>query len=138
MRFVYAPEGLEPKKWDFDPGKLMSPECMAIEKLTGLSFGEWQKAFLKDSITAQHAYLWVLLKRETPTLTAEQVQFMPSEISMEWTEEEARAIRDALLARSAVQALDVAEVQALATMREQVGDSEAVEVETDPKDPETD
>jgi hypothetical protein len=141
VKFVYTPEGLEPKKWEFEPGRLMSPECMAIEKLTGMSFSEWQKAFLTDSITAQHAYLWVMLKRENPVLTAEQVQFMPAEIGVEWSDEEARTIRDALDAKSAASGLDIAEAQVLVAVRGQVGetrpDSEPEETEGAPKDPET-
>lgn len=124
MKFVYTPEGLDPKKWEFDPGRLMSPECMAIEKLTGQSLSAWQRSFLSDSITAQHAYLWVMLKRENPTLTPDQVQFMPSEITVEWDDDEARAIRDALEAKSRTAELELAEHQVLAVVRGQVGDTQ--------------
>lgn len=97
MKFVYKPEGLTPREWDFEPRRLMSPEVMAIEKLTKLTFDEWQTAILRGSVTALHALLWVLLKREQPTLVASQVQFAIDEIGMEPTDDELRLAMDKLL-----------------------------------------
>ena len=82
-KFVYSPEGAEPRSWEFDPTKLMSPECMAIEKLTGLTYAEWLGAVERGSMGAIHALLFVLMKRDNPTLEADQVQFSLSEVEMQ-------------------------------------------------------
>ncbi|MFC5946595.1 hypothetical protein, partial [Micromonospora harpali] len=81
MYFVYKPEGSsEWQKWKFEPEKLLSPEAEAIERKTGLDFGEFvQKA--RFNMRCRRALLWVLLKREHPRLTFEDVQ-----ISMEQTD----------------------------------------------------
>lgn len=92
MKFVYTPEGLEPREWEFEPAKLMSPECIAIEKLTGLTFAEWADAAKRGSVQATHAYLWVLLKRDEPTLTPKQVQFSPSEVDFQPSDDEIRMV----------------------------------------------
>lgn len=92
MKFVYKPEGLEPKEWEFEPNKLMSPECIAIEKLTGLTFTEWAAAVKRGSVQCVHAYLWVMLKRENPTLTPKQVQFSLEEYDFEPSDDEIRLL----------------------------------------------
>lgn len=83
MYFIYKPEGAEPKRWKFDPTKLMSPEAEAIERLCGMTFGEWVDAVGRTSITALHGLLYVMLKREQPTLTYDQVQFCLDDIDLE-------------------------------------------------------
>jgi hypothetical protein len=94
-QFVYKPEGATPKKWDFDPSKLMSPEAIAIERLTGMTFGEWQDALSRGSMLALQALLYVLLKRETPTLKFDDVQFCNDDVDVELTDEEAaEEVRD--------------------------------------------
>lgn len=78
MKFTYKPEGTEPEQWKvwvFDPKKLMNVEAEAIEKVTGLTFPDWHNAVLEESTAAIHGLLWVLLKRETPTLTYDQIAF---------------------------------------------------------------
>ena len=92
MKFVYKPEGLAAKEWEFEPAKLMSPEAIAIEKLTGLTLQEWQEAVKRGSIQCMHAYLWVLLKRDNPTLTPKQVQFSSSEVDFEPSDDEIRMV----------------------------------------------
>lgn len=75
MKFRYAPAGADPQEWEYEPGKLMSPEAEAIERHTGLTFPEWINAVGKGSMLAIHGLLFVLLKRENPTLKWDQVQF---------------------------------------------------------------
>lgn len=98
MQFTYTPEGSEdePQVWDFEPGKLLNPEAEAIEKHTGMTFGEWQQKVLNGSVTALHGLLYVLLKREIPTLRYDQVKFRVDEVTFEFTDEEKRAIIKAL------------------------------------------
>lgn len=89
MRFVYKPEGVDPKSWDFDPNKLMNPEAEAIERHTGFTYGEWLQAIGKGSVLALHGLLFVFLKREIHTLKWDDVQFNMSEIDVEMDDAEA-------------------------------------------------
>jgi hypothetical protein len=82
-KFVYKPEGAEPRSWDFAPEKMMSAEMIVVEDLTGLTWGEWIDACARGSIKAIHALLYVLLKRATPTLRPDEVQFTLDEIDFE-------------------------------------------------------
>lgn len=82
MKIVYTPEGADPRSWDFDPMKLMSAECMAIEKLTRLTYVEALNQLSRGSMTAIHAVLYVLMKRTLPTLTPSEVQFSLDEIDL--------------------------------------------------------
>ncbi len=81
MKLRYAPEGVAPREWEFDPLKLMSPECMVLEKLTGMDYAtEFTSAVSRGNMSAIHALLYVYLKRSHPTLKADEVQFSLSEI----------------------------------------------------------
>jgi hypothetical protein len=88
-KFVYKPEGRDPLSWDFDPAKLMNPEAEAIERHTGMTYGEWLEALGKSSMLALHGLLFVFLKRGIPTLKWDDVQFSISEVDLEMSDEEA-------------------------------------------------
>lgn len=95
MKFVYKPEGADPREWEFDPTRLMSPEVETIERHTGLTFNQWVEAVGNGSFLAFHGLLYVLLKRTTPTLKWTDVQFCMADIDMAMTTEE----EDGLIAR---------------------------------------
>lgn len=88
-RLTYKPEGAEPRVWDFAFGRLMSPERIAIEKATGMGWAEVQQGFWENRGAVIHAVLWVLLKRDIPTLTASQVEFCDDDIDRDLSDEEA-------------------------------------------------
>lgn len=96
MQFVYKPEGAEPKKWDFDPDRLMSPEAVAIERLTKLTFAEWTEAVQRGSVLALHALLYVMLKREIPSLKPSEIEFSMSEVDFELDDDETARVIAAL------------------------------------------
>lgn len=83
MQFVYAPEGVDPIKWEFEPTRLMNAEVEAIERHTGLTFASWVEACGNSSVLAFHGLLYVYLKRRQPTLKWDDVQFCMAEISFE-------------------------------------------------------
>lgn len=116
MRFVYKPEGVEPKSWDFDPDKLMNAEAEAIERHTGWTYGEFVDKFGNASILAIHALLFVFLKRSTPTLLWEQVQFSMSEVDMELDDAEAAKAIAELTSKRDAGTLEPAEAAALAEL----------------------
>lgn len=72
--------------YDFDPGKLTNVEGMAIETVTGLMFSEWAEALQKGSMTAQTALVWVVKKRQNPTLRFSEVEFSMDSIEVEQDE----------------------------------------------------
>lgn len=101
MQFVYKPEGADPTKWEFNPERLMSPEVEAIERHTGMTFGEWADAVGKGSAVAIHGLLYVMLKRKHPTLKWDEVVFCMADIDFEMDPDEQRAAVDRLTAIAA-------------------------------------
>lgn len=121
MQFVYKPEGAEPRVWPFKPNKLMNPEAEAIEKMTKMTFGEWQDALERNSVLAIHGLLYVMLKREVPTLKWEEVQFCLEDVAIEYTDEEKVDIRDEFLKAAETRTLDDDERAMLDALVEELG-----------------
>lgn len=74
-KIVYRPEGAEPRTWELSPGKMLSPEAMEIEELTGWTFEQWWNNLVRGSMKATRAALWTLMKRDDPTLDPDHVVF---------------------------------------------------------------
>lgn len=104
MQFIYKPEGADPKTWEFKPTKMLSVEAEAIEDVTGWTYTEFGEKFMAGSTKAYHALLWVLLRRSTPGLKYDAVQFAMDEISIDYSDEEKRALVAAM--REAGDSLD--------------------------------
>lgn len=137
MRFTYKPEGVEPKVWDYKPEKLMNVEAEEIERLTGMTYGEFKDALTKESMRATRALLFVFLKREQPTLKFDQVAFSQSEVALDFDEQEKAALRDEILAKIKSGAIDADEAQpALEALAAELGEPEPEPAESveDPKD----
>lgn len=96
MRLIYKPEGGEEKSWDFKPEKLLSPEAEAIEKVTDWTFEQFGEKFIAGSTTAKRALLWVMLKRESPTLRYTEVSFALGEVTTDFDAEERGKMREEL------------------------------------------
>lgn len=120
MLFVYKPAGAEPRSWEFDPDKLMSPEAEAIERHTGMDYSEWAQRVGSGNMLALHGLLYVMLKRADPTLRWNQVQFSIGEVDFELTDEETREARDRLRAKKASEGLTDTEAAALENFEAQV------------------
>lgn len=82
MLIIYRPEGGEERTWEFDPQEMLDVEATAIERVTGLTYAEFGEKFLKGSILAWKALLWVLRRRSEPTLAFRDVSFRVKEF--EW------------------------------------------------------
>lgn len=117
--FVYKPEGADPRRWDFQPGKILNTEAKVIEKMTGMSFGEWQDAMIRGSITAMEAYLFVMLKREHPTLRPAELVFCTEDLDVEFTDEETVAQIAELREKAATEGLSDREAAYLEALEEQ-------------------
>lgn len=89
MYLVYQPEGSdEPTRWPYNPRKLMSAEREAIERRCGMTFAEFTQAVLKGSSLARRALLWVMLKRDHPTMKFDDVEFAWDELKLEYSVQE--------------------------------------------------
>lgn len=128
-RFVYKPVGGEEKSWEFDPTKLMSPECIAVEKLTGMSYGNAIDAFFDRSMVAAHAFLFVLMKRDMPQLRPSDLTFAYGDYDLESTVEEMREQLDEY-DKVPEESRDPQQVRAAEVLRKLVA-----EADPDPKDP---
>lgn len=139
MKFVYAPKDGQRHEWPFEPGDLLNVEAAAIKKLTGMSFGEWAKAMQDGDPDAYHGFIWVMQKRESPTLRSTDVQFRVGECSFDFDDEEVEAIL-----RGIAKEPDSPEVQDVIRLLEMQGvdvkarvseiAAESAEVDEDPKD----
>lgn len=83
-------QGEEVKSWDLSFGQVMSPERITIEKLTGIhSWDDIQNQFWANSTPVIHAFLYVLLKRDTPVLKPADVVFCDDDYTLEPNDAEA-------------------------------------------------
>ena len=116
MQFVYKPEGAEPKRWDFVPEKMMSVECIEIERRTGWDFGEWLERFKRANMGAIHAYLYVMLKRELPGVKYDDVRFCLDDVAFEPSPDELSEARARLEEKRDGDGLDDGEAAMLAKL----------------------
>ncbi|MFF7521251.1 hypothetical protein [Streptomyces pseudovenezuelae] len=97
MFLVYKPEGSEePKRWKYQPKKLMSPERELLEKLTGKNFTEFTVDVQKGNSRCRRALLFIYLKREHPTLKFDDVDFAWEELTLEHSKGELQLMRGQL------------------------------------------
>lgn len=89
-KFVYAPEGAEPRDWDFEPNRLPSKDAELIERRTGMHFGQWLDAIDAGSMLAYHALLFVFLRRDNPGLQWDQVDFTFADVGIRLSDQEVR------------------------------------------------
>jgi hypothetical protein len=55
--------------------KLMLSEARAIQRVTGKTLGEWERAVNDGDVDCLAALVWVARKRERPSLTMDEVEF---------------------------------------------------------------
>lgn len=99
MFLVYKPEGSdEPKRWRYNPRKLMSPERENIERLTGRNWTQFTKEVVEGSSVCRRALLFTFLKRDhtgTGGPRFDDIDFAWDELSLEYSKGELRKIREA-------------------------------------------
>lgn len=98
MFLVYSPEGSEePKRWRYQPKKLMSAEREMLERRTGKNFSEFSQAVLQGNSQCRRALLFMYLKREHPGIRYEDVDFAWDELVLEHSKGELRAMREQVI-----------------------------------------
>lgn len=116
MLFVYKPEGAEPKSWEFKPEKMLSAECIEIEKRTGLDYSDWLDRFKRANMGAIKAYLYVMLRREVHGLKYDDVSFCLEEVAFEPSPEELSEARARLEEKRDGEGLTDSEASTLAQL----------------------
>lgn len=96
MKITYTPEGGERREWTYKPTKMMSLDAEAIERVTGWTYQEFGEKFMSGSALAQHALLWILLRKDNRGLKFSDVRFQMDEIDLDFDAEERAAMREAL------------------------------------------
>jgi hypothetical protein len=97
MYLVYSPEGSdEPKRWKYNPRKIMSAERENIERITGRNWSEFTKDVVQGSSLCRRALLYTFQKREHPTLKLDDVDFAWDELSLEYSKGELTEMREAV------------------------------------------
>lgn len=95
MYLKYEPEGSdEPKRWKYQPKKLMSAEREMLERYTGKNFTEFSTDVLKGNSKCRRALLYLYLKREHPTLKFDDVDFAWDELTLEHSKGELLLMRE--------------------------------------------
>lgn len=73
MRIIWTHDGNE-KTWDIAISKFMNVEMIAVERATGLPVPAFIVGVYSGSMLARTALLWILRKREEPTLKFDEVE----------------------------------------------------------------
>ncbi|MER6956006.1 hypothetical protein [Streptomyces sp. NPDC000618] len=96
MYLVYKPEGdEEPKRWRYNPRKIMSAERENIERLTGRTWTDFSKEVVQGSSLCRRALLFTFQKRDHPTLKFDDVDFAWDELTLEYSKGELIDMREA-------------------------------------------
>lgn len=86
MRIIYTPKGENPRIFDLNDidADLEGPEYELIEGAGGEqwdTFGGWFDQLSREGYRAAKALIWVLLRRENPSLGFEELaRFKPSDV----------------------------------------------------------
>lgn len=88
MKVTYSPEEGDEQVFDYNPNKLLSAEREALEKRTGLPFSQFAKGVLSGHSLCRRALLHVLLKRQHPGISFDDVDFCWDELKVEMTKGE--------------------------------------------------
>lgn len=126
MYLVYTPEGSEePKRWKYQPKKLMSAEREMLERYTGKNFTEFSQDVLKGNSKCRRALLYLYLKRDHPSIKFDDVDFAWDELTLEHSKSELRLMRENIA--------DSVPADQLAAVLEKL-DEEIAEAHEDPDD----
>lgn len=92
MYLIYLPEDGDEQRFRYQPRKLMSPEMEAIERATDRGYQAFTADVLQGNALCRRALLWVLLKRQHPTLRFADVSFAWDELKLEYSRQELAAM----------------------------------------------
>ncbi|OSZ58665.1 hypothetical protein OQI_20375 [Streptomyces pharetrae CZA14] len=94
MYLVYSPEGSdEPKRWRYNPRKIMAAERENIERITSHNWSAFTKQVIEGSSLCRRALLFTFLKREHPGIKFDDVDFAWDELTLEYSKAELIELR---------------------------------------------
>lgn len=95
MHVTYKPEGQEPQRWEFNPGRVRQSEAEIIEKRFGGNWDVWRNEVRSGSARARKVLLWHLLRREHHALRFEDTpDFFMDELLVEHSVAELVELRE--------------------------------------------
>lgn len=95
MIVTYSPADGQQRTWQYKSAELPSADAEALEEVVPPSFDEWQQQLLRGGAKARRALLWVLLRRDDPTLKFGDVEFRMGELEVEFdSDEKQRALAE--------------------------------------------
>jgi len=80
---IHVGQGDARQTYEYIPGKLLNVEFGAMERMSGHIGEDLEDALRKGGINAMTALVWVLRKRQEPTLRFEQVVFTTEDLTTE-------------------------------------------------------
>lgn len=92
MFLLYTPEDGDEQRFPYNPRRMMSPEMEAIERVTGQSWSKFSANVLEGNALCRRALLWVLMKRQHPTLKFADVSFTWDELKLVYSRQEYEAM----------------------------------------------
>lgn len=101
MKLVWAPEGGERREWEFTPRLLRTVDAEAIEDVGGARWEDletFEALFRKGNRRALRAALWIVRRRDEPSLAFDSLDLRADEVRYDpWGEDERATIRERLL-----------------------------------------
>ena len=88
---IHIGDGDERQTYDCDFNKLLNAEFIAIERLTGLTLTGVAQGLMEASAMTVTALVWVLRRRQEPTLRFDQVEFKMADMELEEVDEAGQA-----------------------------------------------
>jgi len=98
MFLIYRPADGDEQRWTFKPAKVSVFEAEAVEMRTGWTYDEFVINAKKGSAKARRVLLWMLQRRQHPTLRLEDVHFEMGELELEFDAMELQDMRDTVAA----------------------------------------
>lgn len=74
-------------EYSFDEGDISNREAMAIERTTGVTFGEFGKLLEQGSMLGLTALVWTVQRRTNPTLKFGDVDFKLGDVDVVTTDD---------------------------------------------------
>lgn len=121
MIILYRPEDGEARR--FDVRTVRTSEAQIVERTTDMKWGDIKRGVRDDDPTAMRGVVWVLLKRETPTLRWSDFDPLIDELTSKFDARELAAV-----AADIVRLPEEQQERAIAEMRLYVEDPAAVDL----------
>jgi hypothetical protein len=91
---IHVGFGKDRETYEYNRGKLINVEFIAMERVTGMDGIELNRALDRGSVNALTALIWVLRKRQEPTLKFEQVVFNVGDLGLEMVNDDGTPLTD--------------------------------------------